>query len=127
MNTGDVINALLRIPRRFYELGNVVFMTLLEESGYCAMPDQITESAIRDALNKQPEFMRDWQILSEDKRTSGWYWQRNPNGGYEVTYISEVTWTDTEVLSYSDEASACAAFIKREIEGVRDRAKGSAS
>lgn len=31
-------DALLRIPREFYELGNVLSMTLIKKSGYCEMP-----------------------------------------------------------------------------------------
>jgi len=120
LNTSEVTSALVRLARRFYELGNVRFMTLVVESGYCEKPGEITEDEIRGALCQQPEFIHDWQILSEDKRTSGWFWERTADGNYEVKHSIGEPWRITEVLSYSDEASACAAFIKREIEDYRN-------
>jgi hypothetical protein len=59
------------------------------------MPDKITESLIQEALSKRPEFVRDWQIYSEDKRCAGWYWQASVQGGYEVRFTPEAGGDDT--------------------------------
>jgi hypothetical protein len=119
MSKDEVADALVALARRYSE-GTESPLKLLRESGYYNMPDKITESVIQEALTRRPELVRDWQIYSEDKRCAGWYWQAGAQRGYEVRFTPEAG-KDTEVLLFRNEVSACAAFIKREVERFRVR------
>jgi hypothetical protein len=119
MSKDEVADALVALARR-YSGGTESPLKLLRESGYYGMPDKITESVIQEALTRRPELVRDWQIFSENKRSTGWYWRAGEQGGYEVRCDSEAG-RDIEVLLYRNEVSACAAFIKRNFESMRVR------
>src|SRR5688572_16247805 len=70
-----IARELLRLPGRFHDIGTVGFGKLLKETGYWDAPDAVTEGVIREVLAEHPEFILDWRIWSEDKRTSDcWYW-----------------------------------------------------
>ena len=112
-------DVLIRIPRRYNELGNVNLPTLLKQSGYCKAHAMITESVIREALAEHPEFVIDWQLLSEDNRSGGWYWLERSRGRFEVGYNSGKGWNPRRVCRHTDQLSACAAYIKREVEHLR--------
>lgn len=93
-------------------------ISLLKESGYFEMYDQVNEAEITKALNEHPECINDWIMLSEDKRcSSGWYITENENGKYIVGYYPA---EEFEITEYCDVKEACAAFIKLEIEAIRN-------
>lgn len=109
----DVIN----LPRNFCGRGDASIYSLLQESGYFAVHDEVTEGAIHGALRRNPEIVTDWMQFSEAKRvSSGWFLRREGAKGYQVGH-----YPDHEPVDYSDELEACAAFIKREIEDIRQR------
>jgi hypothetical protein len=115
MNIDSIVNDVINLPQNFYGRGNASIYTLLQESGYFEFHDQLTEEAIHNALRNQPELAGDWLGFSEAKRTSsGWFLRRGGAKGYEVGH-----YPDHEPVDYSDELSACAAFIKREVEEIR--------
>ena len=119
MDARQTVSFLLFLPKKFHDLGNVSVYALLAESGYLDSSEDITEEAILQGLHAQPECIQDWRIFSEDKRTTGWYLMEPVNGCYGVGYIPPKGQARIADLKYSDEASACAAFIKREIENIR--------
>ena len=123
MNISETIAGLIHLSRRFNELGNLSIYSLLKDTGYFETHNQISESAIREALLGHPECVNEWMHLSEDKRSSaGWYFRRSGKGDYEVGYFSPKG-SNIQPIQYSDEATACAAFIKREIEYIRIEGK----
>jgi hypothetical protein len=112
-------DALICIPRRAHE-ENASIHDLLKESGYLTSPAAIAENAIREALAEHTEFIADWHMFSLDKRCGGWFWQECPRGGFDLGYICRNGASELhEGRWYPDELSACAAFIKREIEEIR--------
>jgi len=92
--------------------------SLLKESGYFEMYEQVSEADITEGLNKHPECINDWLMVSEDKRTSsGWCFTQNGNEKYTVGYYPATA--NFRLTTYTDAKEACAAFIKREIENIR--------
>ena len=116
--TCRLADALIRIPRRSRE-ENTSIHDLLNECCYLKLPAAITESAIREALAEHPEFIADWHMFSLDKRCGSWFWRKCPRGGFELGYVCGNEASELhEGRWYPDELSACAAFIKREIEEI---------
>ena len=123
MSISEIIVELINLPRRFNDLRNISIYSLLKETGYFEMHSQISESAIREALLRHPQCVNEWMLLSEGKRSSaGWYFRRSGKESYEVGYFSSKR-SDIQPVEYADEAAACAAFIKREIEDIRTGGK----
>jgi hypothetical protein len=118
MNMAETIIAVIHLPRNFNNLGDVSAYSLLLDSGYCETHNQITESAIHEELIKRPECVGEWLNFSEEKRTStGWYFQKGSKS-YQVGYFP-----NGQLVDYVDKITACAAFIKREIENIRTEGK----
>ncbi len=121
MSIDSTVHEVLNLPRNFYGRGDASIYTLLQESGYFAVHDQVTEGAIHNALRRHPEVVNDWIDLSESRRaSSGWYLRPAGAKGYQVGH-----YPDNEPVDYADELAACAAFIKREIEDIRTDGRGS--
>lgn len=119
MNKADIATEIVTLPRRFHSLGNVSIFSLLEETGYSGLHDQILESDIRAALLRCPECVQEWIQYAEDKRTpSGWYFAQNDEGCYETGYIADAH-TRRNRVQYENAMDGCAAFIKHEIESIR--------
>jgi hypothetical protein len=118
MNTSILIQSILSLPENFYALGNVSIYSLLKETGYFEMHNQINRDVILDEINKHPECISYWLNWSDNKRTtSGLYFRQNENGKYIVGYFPARE--ELKQIEYSDVKEACAAFIKREIEEIR--------
>jgi hypothetical protein len=115
MNIDNIASVVIDLPRTFYSRNDASMYSLLRESGYFSVHEQVTESVIRDALRRRPELTLDWIGFSEAKRSSsGWFLRRGQVKGYQVGH-----YPGGEPVGYSDEFAACAAFIKREIEDIR--------
>ena len=123
MNISETIIDVIRLPRKFGNLGNVSIHSLLKATGYFENHSQVSESAIREELIRHPEFIQDWMLLSEDKRSNaGWYFRQDDKAGYVVGYFTQKG-DHLRQSEYSDPIDACAAFIKREIEDIRTQNK----
>lgn len=119
MNIENTITDLIHLPRNFDSQGDASIYSLLREVGYFDLHDQVTESAIQKRLREYPDLVREWMDFSEGKRVSaGWFFQEGPNG-YQVGYSPESNNSHLPV-DYSDAVAACAAFIKREAEDIRN-------
>lgn len=122
MTISETITNIIRLPWNFNNLGNISVYYLLQNSGYFEVYDQITEDAIREMLLSQTEHMNEWLLFSESKRVnSGWFLKKDANG-YQVGYFPAKNIGD-QPINYLDKATACAAFIKREIEDIRTKGK----
>ena len=119
MDTDSLIRRIIALPRQFKEAGNKSIVALLKESGYFEYFDNVNENNIAIILGESPEMIDDWLIWSADKRvSSGWYILEKKENQYIVGYWPK---NKFEELHFSDKRLACASFIKREIEGIRDR------
>jgi len=117
MEKVNVIKNIINLPQEFCK-GSVSIFSLLQESGYFDLYEQITEKDIKEELTQHLECIKEWLLYSEDKRnTSGWYFVQNNIEKYIVGYFSleenEITY------EYLDKVEACAVFIKKEIETIR--------
>ena len=118
MDVARTILIVIRLPRTFYENGNVSVYSLLLDTGYFEEYELVSEAALCAAVREHSEYIKDWLSLSEDKRTSGWYFQQTDQEHWEVGYVSASVGR-IDPIQYSDPVMACAAFIKREVEDIR--------
>lgn len=117
MNINKVIKEILELPMTYYKVRNKSMLSLLKDTGYFETYDQIGEQDIYKVIVKYPEYIKEWLLWSENKRTDeGWYLKQDNGGKYIVGYLSKISSTQTE---YPDASLACAAFIKHEIENIR--------
>lgn len=119
MNLHKVINSILHIPHDFHKLNNISIYTLLKESGYFEIYSLVSVEDIRVALVSEPWCAEEWLIYSEDKRcNSGWYFIKTKKHKYLVGYYPS---GDRSCTMYDNHLDACAIFIKREIEDIRQQ------
>ncbi len=118
MNKDNTINNIIYLPKKFYKQRDVSIYSLLKESGYFELHNQISEANIFDELIKHSECIDQWLNWSADKRSSsGWYFKQNENGKYIVGFFPPTE--NLKITEYLDITEACAAFVKREIEDIR--------
>ena len=119
MGKNDTIKRVLHLPHLFNDLGNRSIDSLLKDTGYFEMSDQICEDDISNGLTQYPEYVKDWKQWSDDKRTSsGWYFEEIDEKKYIVGYFDTKEMNNQEIF-FSDIKEACAFFIKHEIESIR--------
>jgi hypothetical protein len=95
--------------------------SLLEETGYFELHDQVSVRDIGNALARDPECVQEWMQESEDQRCSAaWYFVRNDEGCYEVGYLDVKSDPNiTNRVQYENAIDACAAYIMHNIENMR--------
>jgi hypothetical protein len=118
MDTNDTVFKVICLARDFAASTKDSFFTMLKNTGYFEKYAEVTEEVIFQALLKNPGFIEDWLSFSENKRVeSGAYFFLSSSGKYVAGVInSDGSDKKKECL---DGSSACAIFIKREIESVR--------
>jgi hypothetical protein len=118
MGIQDMINKLIELPRNFNCTDNKSIYDLLKETGYFENHDQITLENIMVTLSHNPQYVNDWLVYSEDKRSfSGWYIKLEDNQKYVVGCLNE-SGNDVNT-EYSNSLDACAVFIKHELDSIR--------
>lgn len=113
-----ILDEVLLLPRKFDSIGTVSIITLMKETGYSEIRDQISVEDIRAALIQCPEYIDEWMSYSEENRSnSGWYIHKEGSEKYIVGYfyIDSNGFHSTE-KEYSDRFEACAQYIKSAIE-----------
>ncbi len=119
MHESDILHDIIYLPRRFNETNDRSIHTLLIETGYAAVRDQITIKAIRSFLMIHPECVLDWLQYSENKRaTAGWYLKMGCSGEYIVEYCPRDSKQKVNGQSFPNRTEACAVFVKREIDSI---------
>jgi hypothetical protein len=117
MNAIEIVNKILDMPSKFYSEGNISIYTLLKNTGYFEMHNQIDELIIFSCLEAQKEKIDQWFDWSENKRVNtGWY-LKEESEKFIVGYIKEGG--NLNGSTYSDKRKACASFINKEIETIR--------
>ena len=119
MEINSIISEILHIPERFNAHGNSKSAYfLLKETGYFEKREEVSESLIKVALVQLFGYVDLWLTWSADKRSStGWFFNPSDHQMYVVAY-STLEKGVIERKEYNDIISACAAFIKREIESI---------
>ena len=109
MKKSYTIRNIILIPQRFYG-GNISIYSLLKESGYFELHNQISEADIFEELIQHSEYIDQWLRLSEDKRaSSGWYFSQNDNGKYIVSYYPPKE--NLEMTEYFDKVEVSVAQL----------------
>ncbi|MDR0715109.1 MAG: hypothetical protein LBF89_12785 [Bacteroidales bacterium] len=120
MEKMQVVKNIIFLPKRFYTERDVSMYSLLKESGYFELHNQISETDIIGDIIQHPECIDQWLILSADKRcSSGWYFEQMNNDKYIIGYYPPSSQENLKTMEYLNKFEACAAFIKREIEDIR--------
>lgn len=118
MKVNDTLNGLINLPRKFNSVGNKSIYDLLKETGYFEIHDKISVESIRNRLAQSPEYVKDWILYSEDKRSSsGWYFKQEDSQRYVVGFLNGKG--NNSHNEYADRFEACANFIKHEIDNIR--------
>lgn len=119
----QIAKVVVGMPREFHLRGRVSIRTLLEDSGYNQNHDFVDVETIEDALRANPDMVKDWVEYSEGKRTSsGWYIRQQESSNWEVGYYGPGG--SNQVSLYDQELLACAAFVKLELEAIREHSLG---
>ena len=112
----EIAAKVIGMPRQFSIRGDISIYKILEQSGYFENHVAITASEIRKALRAKPGSIQFWLQYSEDKRTSGgWYFKYNDDGSFSIGNLKG----EPETL-FLDGIDACAEYIKKEIEEIRE-------
>lgn len=114
----DSIVKLIHLAYDFRKRGNISPINLLKKSGYLEFSDQINEEEIGEILKSYPHLVDEWLLWSENKRSNPtWHFDKFEDGTYAVAYSTEGIEAE---INKKDEFKACAAFIKREAEDLRE-------
>lgn len=112
----DIVLRLIQLPRQVNITGKPIH-DLIVDMGCTTMSLKTPAAVIRQILVQHPDYVDEWLLYSENKRTdSGWYVVVE-SGRYEVGYYSIETGRRVEAI-YHDKTDACAAFIEHEIRDI---------
>lgn len=119
MDKNLLIAGIAYMPKSYEDLQTVTLCEILKKIGYFDFYDQVSEKDIELFLRKNPECIQLWLQYSADQRTDGiWYFLKLGEGSYEVAYHDKAV---TKFQNkFTDSAEACAFYIKKEIEDLRE-------
>ncbi|MCL2745213.1 MAG: hypothetical protein FWE67_15325 [Planctomycetaceae bacterium] len=120
MEKFQTIKDIIFLPKKYYN-GNSSPYAILKASGYFEWHDKINENDIFEVLTQHLECINQWLCFSADKRCCGWYFTEEKGKNIVGNYSSQGGYE--QVIEFLDKIEACAAFIKREIEEIRDTEK----
>src|SRR6476646_6091448 len=109
----NIATEIVTIPQRMHSTDKSPF-TLLKQTGYFELRDQISVSDIREALAHNAACVQEWMQYIDDQRcSSSWYFVLNDEGLYQVGfYDSNTDPARSNQVVYENAMDACAAFIK---------------
>jgi hypothetical protein len=112
----DMIKQIIEIPKEFKRKKDISIFQLLVNTGYIKNKNDINIEDIKKELKEKPELIQFWLNYSEDKRTSGgWYLLKKNDSTFIVGNID-----GRSKSIFTDCFDACATFIKKEIEAIRN-------
>ena len=121
MDINAVVNKVVNLVKSFHK-EDKSFFTLVMESGYIEIHEQISEDIILNMVEAQPACIDEWVGFSQDQRiTEGWYLANKDGKNVVVRFFDKSEQTPV-VKEYPTMAAACAAFIKHQIEFSRELA-----
>jgi len=114
----DTIKKIIRLPYVLRKETGKSIYSLLEETKYFDSHNKVSVEDMKTCLSENLEYIQYWLEYSADKRTSsGWYISKVRPDRFVVGLLNSNN--IHEETEYSDELSACANFIKKEIEELR--------
>jgi hypothetical protein len=115
----EVVDKVAAIPKDFHELGNKSMYQLVIDSGYVDKHEQITNEIITYVLTQKPYRIMEWVQWSEDQRVSEGWFLREDNKIWSIGAFSTKDAYKESLTPFPDLRSACADFIKLELEYTR--------
>jgi len=118
MEMNEVFQTLVQFPRYFYAGRSRSFIDVYNDTKYFELHESITVPRLYEALKQDPKCVEEWALRSGDKRTTtGWYFNIEADA-------SEIGFWDGHGIvkkqRFDDRFEACAEFIKKELEDVRN-------
>ena len=117
----NIAAEIVTIPQRMQSEDKSPY-TLLKETGYFKLHEQVSVSDIREALIRDPKRVQEWMQYVDDLRCpSSWYFDFDGDENqYEVGFFDiEADPKRSNRTQYKNATDACAAYIKHEIESIR--------
>jgi hypothetical protein len=118
MKLKPVLLKIINIAEDYYNVSKSKY-TLALESGYFDVYDQISERDLSIVLEEQPTKINYWIRLSEDQRSSEGKYLKINDGKFFVVEFNNTNGYHEEEQEYPNLQTACAAFVKYEIEFSR--------
>ena len=81
METAALVQSICELARDFYARGDVSMVTLLERIGLLDGGTAASEESLCAYLQKNPELIDSWAILSDDNRTQEAWYLKAPHAG----------------------------------------------
>jgi hypothetical protein len=106
------------LARDFYTRKTVSTVQLVLESGIQQEMSELTVKKIEAYLREHSELIYHWLLRSSDKRVSSGWCFKQESGKYVVEYFPQ-----GEHMKFSDEHTACAEFVVREVLALLSIAK----
>lgn len=121
MDLKDVIKKIILLPVDFNATGNnKSICSLLRDTEYYETYNTVTENAIELELTNQTQYIAPWLIWSENKRSNnGWYFLKKKNNKFVVGYLRPDGKVEMNI-EFDNSIEACAHYIKKEIESIRN-------
>jgi len=115
------VHAVCRMPIDFHARGNVSMVGLIEESGYSALADDVTELVLEEYLRRHSELVPVWVQYADDQRCAPAFGISGPNTAGDPPKDWRVFYWDHDPAkrwdrAFTDQFTACAFFIKRNVE-----------
>lgn len=117
MQNEDLLDSIISVSTLSFE-GRMSVYSLVRETGYFERYNEVTESDILARLKSNPRALRDWWQIADDSRAGGWRMFKSDEDYFHVAFVDD----NGEHLfnsTFSDEASACAHYIKMKLEYLR--------
>ena len=115
-----VIDRIVNIPSDYHQSKTKTLLTLLDESGYIQVHEQIQENEIIGILKRRPHLIAEWLQWSDDQRWSPTtYFTKGEDGKCFVGHTPEIK--EFKEINTSNEFYACAVFIKYQVENIRGK------
>lgn len=112
----EMIALLCSLPLELSRSDGISMLRAIDESGYRGNESAIGESDIRQYLLKHRHLIQEWSSYSESKRAgSGWHF--DPDLKQVGLFLAG---RRDQIQTFDDGASACACFIKKEVDSVLD-------
>jgi len=118
----DTVFKVCSMPRNFKASGNKSMIQLLNESGYGEHKNSIAQDDIMRCLVSRSDLVEDWEVYSEDKRTSAGWYLLHEESVWTVGYARSGGGREKE-HKYSSGLEACAVFIINELEQLAETAR----
>ncbi|GJM26793.1 MAG: hypothetical protein DHS20C16_32080 [Phycisphaerae bacterium] len=115
----ETIANVMYIPRKMKTHQNVSLNSLVENSGFLDLHEDVAEQGMREFIAQHPETIEEWECFSQDQCGSpAWFFAREKDGTFQLGWFSD-TIGMSQLESYKSGAEACSKFVIRTLKKIR--------